>query len=409
MYIAFSLAVENVFTRQCMIGVTILINVRWMLAVTASVLMIGCGDNAQVAVARPVTEVAVVTLRTSSLALTTELPGRTTDFRQAEIRPQVSGILQQRLFREGQFVNAGQLLYKIDAAPYQAALASAKANLASSKAVQHNALIKAQRLKGLLGSKAVSQQDYDDAQALMMQADAAVASAEAALQSAQINLDYTDISAPITGQIGRSAVTEGALLTANQAQGLATIRQLDPIYVDLSQSSTELLKLKKQMQGLNDDEISVELLLDDDSTYSQRGSLQFSEVNVDPSTGMVTLRAVFANAQGELLPGMFVRARLHHGTDPNALLVPQAAVSRTPKGQASVMVVTADNKVEARTIKTDRAVNQSWLVLSGLSAGERVIVAGLQKVKPGDVVNVVESAASDTQAAARNANSAAAQ
>jgi membrane fusion protein (multidrug efflux system) len=369
------------------------VKMKLFTAPVVALLMVACSEPQQAGgqAAPQAPEVAVVTLSTSSLALTTELPGRTTDFRQAEIRPQVSGILQQRLFTEGQQVEAGQVLYKIDAAPYQAALANAKANLASAKAVAHNARLKADRLKGLLGNKAVSQQDYDDAQAALMQADAAIASSEAALQTAQINLNYTQIKAPISGQIGRSAVTEGALLTANQAQVMATIRQLDPIYVDLTQSSSELLKLKKQMQGDDRDNVTVDLLLDDGSEYSEQGSLQFSEVNVDPSTGMVTLRAVFPNKNGNLLPGMFVRARLHHGTDDQAILVPQAAVSRTPKGQASVMLVNSNNEVEARLIETGRTVEQSWQVTSGLSAGDTVIVAGLQKVKPGAKVRTVQA------------------
>ncbi|MBZ9611639.1 efflux RND transporter periplasmic adaptor subunit [Rheinheimera maricola] len=367
-------------------------------ALAAVFVLVACSEPQQgAAQSAPAPEVAVVTLATTVLALTTELPGRTTDYRQAEIRPQVSGILQQRLFTEGQQVEAGQLLYKIDAAPYQAALANAKANLASSKALAHNAKLKADRFKGLLGSKAVSQQDYDDAVAMLMQADAAVASSAAAVQTAQINLDYTEITAPISGQIGRSLVTEGALLTANQSQIMATIRQLDPIYVDLNQSSTELLKLKKQLRDTGSDTVSVDLLLDDGSDYAQQGSLQFSEVNVDPGTGMVTLRAVFPNRTGDLLPGMFVRARLHHGSDDNALLVPQAAVSRTPKGQASVMLVNLDNKAEARLIEIGRTVGQSWQVLSGLKAGDKVIVAGLQKIRPGAAVRVVEAPAAGSR------------
>jgi len=377
------------------------VNVKLLTVALAALVLVACSEPQQGGAqgAAAATEVEVVTVSTTALALTTELPGRTTDYRQAEIRPQVNGILQQRLFTEGQLVEAGQVLYKIDAAPYQAALANAKANLASSKAMQHNAKLKADRFKGLLGSKAVSQQDFDDAQATLMQADAAVASSAAALQSAQINLDYTEITAPIAGQIGRSLVTEGALLTANQAQVMATIRQLDPIYVDLTQSSSELLKLKKQMRGDTGGKVSVDLLLDDGSEYAHQGSLQFSEVHVDPGTGMVTLRAVFPNESGDLLPGMFVRARLHHGTDDNALLVPQAAVSRTPKGQASVMLVNSDNKVEARIITTGRTVEQSWQVLSGLQAGDKVIVAGLQKVRPGAAVRVVNAAAAISQTA----------
>lgn len=364
-----------------------------------ALLLSACSEPQQAATAAPQSapQVEVVTLSHSSLANTTELPGRTTDFRQAEIRPQVNGILQQRLFIEGQLVEAGQTLYKIDAAPYQAALANAKANLASAKAVAHNAKLKAERLKGLLGSKAVSQQDYDDAQAALMQADATVASAEAALKTAEINLDYTTIKAPIAGQIGRSFVTEGALLTANQSQVMATVRQLDPIYVDLTQSSAELLKLKKQVAATALDNVKVDLLLEDGSTYAEQGNLQFSEVAVDPSTGMVTLRAVFPNNHGELLPGMFVRATLYHGVDSQALLVPQAAVSRTPKGEASVLLVNAEQVVEARLIETGRAVGQHWQVLSGLKAGDSVIVAGLQKVRPGAKVQAKQaSAGADT-------------
>lgn len=368
------------------------VKMKLFTASVVALMLVACSEDPQQAggqAAQQAPEVEVVTLKTSSLALTTDLPGRTTDYRQAEIRPQVSGILQQRLFTEGQHVEAGQVLYKIDADPYLAALANAKANLASAKAVAHNARLKADRIKGLLGNKAVSQQDFDDAQATLMQADAAIASSEAALQTAQINLNYTKITAPISGQIGRSAVTEGALLTANQSQVMATIRQLDPIYVDLAQSSSELLKLKRQMQGEERDNVKVDLMLEDGSQYNEQGSLQFSEVNVDPTTGMVTLRAVFPNKNGDLLPGMFVRARLHHGTDDNALLVPQAAVSRTPKGQASVMLVNSSNEVEARLIETGRTVEQSWQVTSGLNAGDTVIVSGLQKVKPGAKVKTV--------------------
>lgn len=374
---------------------------NWLLVTSVTVLLTACGEPQQAgsAAAMPAPEVEVVHITSGQIALTTELPGRTTDFRQAQIRPQVNGILQQRLFTEGQMVNAGDVLYQIDAAPYQASLANAKANLQSAKAVEHNARLKAERFKGLLGSKAVSQQDYDDATAALMQAQAAVASAEAAVNSAQINLNYTRITAPISGQIGRSDVTEGALLTANQTQVMATIRQLDPIYVDLTQSSTELLKLKRQMQH-DDAAVSVDLLLDDGSEYANKGSLQFSEVNVDPGTGMVTLRAVFPNNKGELLPGMFVRARLHHGTDNNAVLVPQRAVSRTPKGQASVMLVSQDNTVQSQIIETGRIVGTDYQVLSGLKAGDTVVVAGLQKIRPGATVRTI-TAAADSQTAAQ--------
>ncbi|MDX1677700.1 efflux RND transporter periplasmic adaptor subunit [Arsukibacterium sp.] len=363
-------------------------------------LLTGCGEpakpNGQQAAAP---EVAVVSLVSRPVELTTDLPGRTTDFRQAEIRPQVSGILKQRLFTEGQQVSAGQLLYKIDPAPYQAALSSAEAALSSARAIRHNASLKAGRIKGLLGNKAISQQDADDADAALMQAEAAVASAEAALLTARINLNYTDITAPITGQIGRSAVTEGALLTANQPQGLATIRQLDPIYVDLTQPANELLLLKKQLRADTPAEeaspLKVELLLDDGSRYAEPGRLQFSEVNVDPGTGMVTLRAVFPNKNGDLLPGMFVRARLYHGRIDQAILVPQQAVSRTPKGDATVLLVNADNQVEQRAVTLGKSYGQHWLVIDGLGEGDRVIVAGLQKVRPGATVSVVSATDGD--------------
>lgn len=362
----------------------------------AMLLLAGCSEPAApTGQGAAVPEVAVVTLAPRAVELTTDLPGRTTDFRQAEIRPQVSGILQQRLFTEGQQVAAGQLLYKIDPAPYQAALSSAEAALSSAKAMQHNARLKADRIDGLLGSKVISQQDADDAKAALLQADAAVASAEAALLTAQINLNYTDITAPIAGRIGRSLVTEGALLTANQAQGLATIRQLEPIYVDLTQSGIELLKLKRQlrvdMPANESAALKVELLLDDGSRYAEPGRLQFSEVNVDPGTGMVTLRAVFPNSNADLLPGMFVRARLYHGSIEQAILVPQKAVSRTPKGDATVLLVNSANQVELRPVTLGKSYGQHWLVTEGLQSGERVIVAGLQKVRPGATVTVVSA------------------
>lgn len=377
------------------------LKLKLLVTAVASLMLVACSESEQTQAQQQAPEVEVITLTTTSVGLTTELPGRTIEYRQAEIRPQVSGILQQRLFREGQQVEAGELLYKIDAATYQAALASAKANVASAKAGQFNAANKAKRIKDLLGSKVVSQQDFDDANALMMQADAAVASAEAALQNAQINLDYTEITAPISGVIGRSAVTEGALLTANQAQGLATIRQLDPIYADLTQSSTDLLRIKRQMQQQNKQQVSVDLILDDGSKYAEQGSLEFSEVNVDPSTGMVTLRAVFDNKQSDLLPGMFVRAVLHHGSNDNAILVPQAAVSRTAKGEAMVMVVNADNQVESRIVTLGQSTDGNWVAESGVKAGEQIIISGLQKVRAGATVRVVQAGNKTTNTAAQ--------
>lgn len=372
------------------------------LAGIVSLILIGCGEKEaqQGQGSAPPPEVAVVTLQPTSTTLVTELPGRTTDFRQAEIRPQVGGILQKRLFTEGQMVEAGQVLYQIDAASYRAALNSAEANLARAKATQHNAKLRADRIKGLLSNKVASQQEFDDAEAQLLQANADVASAVAAVESARINLEYTKLKSPISGQIGRSAVTEGALLTANQAQILATVRQLDPIYVDLTQSSNELLKLRRKLSdGVFEaqQEVEVTLLLDDGAVYEHKGSLQFSEVSVDPSTGMVTLRAVFPNADGQLLPGMFVRASVNHAVDPNAILVPQVAVSRNPKGHAVVMLVNKEKQVEARVIEVSRVVGDSWLVTSGLTAGDTVIVAGLQKVQPGIPVTTVDAATQTKQ------------
>jgi RND family efflux transporter MFP subunit len=353
-------------------------------------LLSGCSEPAPQAQAAPgLPEVGVYQIQSQSLALVTELPGRTTDFRQAEIRPQVSGILQKRHFTEGQQVTAGELLYQIDPAPYQAALATAEANLSRAQAAATNAEQRLKRLQGLIASQVVSQQDVDDARATVLQAEAEVQAAAAQRQAARINLDYTRITAPIAGQIGRSMVTEGALLTANQGEVLATIRQLDPIYVDLTQSSSELLQLRRQLTGTQQQAVSVKLALEDGSQYPAAGELQFSEASVDPSTGMVTLRAVFPNPDRLLLPGMFVRASLAQAEQSNVVLVPQAAVQRLPKGATQVLVVNNEQQVEARQITLGRSYQQYWVVQDGLAAGERVIVAGLQKVQPGAQVNAV--------------------
>lgn len=353
-------------------------------------LLSGCSEPAPQAQAAPgLPEVGVYQIQSQSLALVTELPGRTTDFRQAEIRPQVSGILQKRHFTEGQQVSAGELLYQIDPAPYQAALATAEANLSRAQAAATNAEQRLKRLQGLIASQVVSQQDVDDARATVLQAEAEVQAAAAQRQAARINLDYTRITAPIAGQIGRSMVTEGALLTANQGEVLATIRQLDPIYVDLTQSSSELLQLRRQLTGTQQQAVSVKLALEDGSQYPAAGELQFSEASVDPSTGMVTLRAVFPNPDRLLLPGMFVRASLAQAEQSNVVLVPQAAVQRLPKGATQVLVVNNEQQVEARQITLGRSYQQYWVVQDGLAAGERVVVAGLQKVQPGAQVNAV--------------------
>lgn len=345
------------------------------------------------AAAPPAPEVAVVTLDTQSVTLQTELPGRTAPFGIAEVRPQVNGIIQKRLFREGSDVAAGAALYQIDPAPYQAALDSARAALQRSEANLGAARLRADRYKGLVAINAVSQQDYDDAVAAQKQAEAAIASDKAAIRMAEINLGYTRIVSPISGRVGRSVVTPGALVTANQAGALATVQQLDPIYVDVTQSSADLLRLRRDLaEGrLKTDkgQAVVRLLLEDGTPYALPGRLQFSEATVDERTGAVTLRAVFPNPRHELLPGMYVRALIEEGTAESVLLVPQQGVTRNPKGQATTLVVNSEDTVELRQIEAPRAVGDKWLVTSGLNAGDRVIVEGLQKVRPGVAVRPV--------------------
>ena len=368
------------------------------LALLASGLLAGCGDKGEAgqgAGEMPPAAVDVVTLHAAPLQLMSELTGRTAPLRVAEVRPQVNGIILKRLFTEGSDVKAGQLLYQIDPAVYQAAVASAKANLAKAQANEQSARLKAQRYAELVKVKAISRQEYDDADAAWKQQVAEIGAAKAALQSANINLAYTKITAPISGRIGKSAVTEGALVTAQQADSLTSISQLDPMYVDVRQSTADLLRLKRQVAAgkLVQDEskgAKVRFQLEDGSQYSEEGSLQFSDVTVDETTGMVTLRVLVPNPHDLLLPGMFMRATLQEGERPQGLLVPQTAVTRTPKGGATVMVVTADNKVELREVQLSRVVGDSWVVESGLDAGEKVIVAGLQKVKPGAVVKASE-------------------
>ncbi|WP_368182415.1 efflux RND transporter periplasmic adaptor subunit [Aeromonas sp. R7-5] len=375
------------------------------LALLASGLLAGCGDKdgAQQAMGEmPPAAVDVVTLHTAPLQLLSELTGRTAPLRVAEVRPQVNGIILKRLFTEGSDVKAGQLLYQIDPAVYQAEVASAKANLAKAEANERSARLKAQRYAELVKVKAISSQEYDDADAAWKQQLAEIGAAKAALQTANINLAYTRITAPISGRIGKSAVTEGALVTAQQADSLTSISQLDPMYVDVRQSTADLLRLKrlvaegKLTQGEKDG-AGVSFQLEDGSQYGEKGALQFSDVTVDEATGMVTLRVIVPNPDQLLLPGMFMRATLQEGERPQGLLVPQTAVTRTPKGGATVMVVTADNKVELREVQVGRMSGDSWVVESGLKAGEKVIVAGLQKVKPGVVVAPTERADNSAQ------------
>ncbi|WP_277057175.1 efflux RND transporter periplasmic adaptor subunit [Trichlorobacter lovleyi] len=340
-------------------------------------------------------EVGVVTVQPQRVALTTELSGRTAPHLIAEVRPQVGGIIKKRLFTEGSDVKAGQVLYQIDPASYEAAHASARASQARAEATLGMIRLKAERYQDLVKIKAVSQQDNDDAQAALKQAEADLAAAKAAVETARINLAYTKITAPISGRIGRSTITDGALVTANQTTALATIQQLDTMFVDVTQSSAELLKLKQTLASgmLKKDtataQARVKLLLEDGSPYPLPGTLKFSEVTVDQSTGSITLRAVFPNPKQVLLPGMFVRAVLEEGVNEQAMLVPQRGVTRNPKGDAMVMMVGAEEKVEPRVIQVVRTVGENWLVSDGLKPGDRVILEGLQKARPGTPVKAV--------------------
>jgi membrane fusion protein (multidrug efflux system) len=337
-------------------------------------------------------EVGIIVVKPEKTSLTSELSGRTVPLLIAEVRPQVSGIVKKRLFTEGSDVKAGQLLYQIDPATYEAAFASAKAGQARVEASLVSVRLTEERYRDLVKIKAVSQQDYDAAFAAFKQAEADLAFAKAAVETARINLAYTRVTSPISGRIGRSTVTVGALVTANQPAALATVQQLDSMYVDVTQSTAELLKLKQNLaNGVMNKSSSaqVKLFLEDGSAYPLTGTLKFSEVTVDQSTGSVTLRAVFPNPKQALLPGMFVRAILEEGVDENAILVPQRGVTRTPKGDAMVMVVGAGDKAEPRPIKVVRTVGDKWLVSEGLKTGDRVILEGLQKARPGTAVKTV--------------------
>jgi membrane fusion protein (multidrug efflux system) len=345
-----------------------------------------------------VPQVGVITLQPRRVAVTTELPGRTAPVLIADVRPQITGLVQARRFSEGSEVRAGEVLYQIDPATYRATVDSAQAALAKAEANLRSTKLKAGRYQELVAIKAVSQQDNDDAAAALQQAEADVASAQATLQSSRINLDYTRITAPISGRIGKSSVTPGALVTANQTTALATVQQLDPIFVDVTQSSTTVLRLKRALAGgqLIGGTAKVRLLLEDGSAYPQQGRLKFSDVTVDQSTGAITLRAEFPNPQGDLLPGMYVRAVLEEGVLEQALLVPQPAVSRDGAGRPLAYVVDAAGKLEQRSLVTDRAIGDQWLVSSGLKAGDRLVVSGQQKARPGAAVEIVSPAVAAT-------------
>ncbi len=343
----------------------------------------------------PPGEVGIVTLQTEDVTLQTELAGRTTASLASELRPQISGIVKARTFTEGAKVKAGQVLYEIDPAMYRATYAGATADLASAKATLEAAKLKNDRYAALSKIEGVSKQEADDARAAQELAVAGVAQKQAALESARINLDYTAIKAPITGRIGKSTVTAGALVTANQAEPLATIRALDPICVDLTESSEERLRLRAALGAgtLKAGTTKVKLLLGDGSTYAEEGTLEFAEVAVDEATGTVTLRAQFPNANDTLLPGMYVRAVLDQAVATKAILAPQQGVGRDAKGNPTAMVVGAGDQVELRQLAADRTVGSRWLVTSGLAAGDRLIVEGLNKIEPGMPVHATEVAA----------------
>ena len=386
-----------------------------LLAAAVLAVLAGCKkEGGEGAAPPPPPEVGTLTLQAAPLTLTLDLPGRTLPYRVAEVRPQVSGVVLKRLFQEGGEVKAGQPLYQIDPAPFQAALASAQAALARAEATAVMSKSVVDRYQPLVDTNAVSKQEYDNAVASLRSAEADVASAKAQVQTAQINLTYTKVLSPIAGQAGRTLVTEGALVTANQEASLVVIQQLDPIYVDATQPSVTLLNLRRQLASgklkrAGENAAETKLKLEDGSDYGPVGKLQFSEVTVEPGTGSVTLRAIFPNPDKLLLPGMFVHATVEQGEQAQALLVPQQAVTRNQKGDPTALVVGADGTIAERQLKTDRAVGADWLVSEGLGAGDRVIVQGLQsahagaKATPREMTREQLKAASGAQAQAGKA------
>lgn len=390
--------------------------IRWK-ALTLSLaagglLLAGCQKQQQTVTATPPPEVTTFTVATESVLLTSDLPGRTSPYRIAEIRPQVNGLIQERLFVEGSDVKAGQPLYQIDPAPFQAAVDNAAAALRRAEANLPAIQSRANRYTEALNDRAVSQQDYDDANAALQQALADIAFYKATLETAKINLGYAKVISPIDGRIGTSSVTVGAIVTAYQPVPLATIQQLDPIYVDVPQSATELLRLRERLEkgqiridGTNFN--TVRLTLPDGSTYSHEGTLQFRDVSVDPTTGTVTLRMVFPNPDGLLLPGMFVRASIKEGVNKDAILIPQQSVARDPKGNPMVMLVDAEGKVQQRRLTLDRSIGDRWLVSEGLAVGDHVILEGIQRVRAGMQVTVIapnETSTDNTTAQTKSAS-----
>ncbi|PQQ31701.1 efflux transporter periplasmic adaptor subunit [Photorhabdus luminescens] len=385
-----------------------------ILVFSGSLALSGCNDkdSQQAAGNQQAPEVGIVTLKNEPLMVTTELPGRTSAFRIAEVRPQVSGIILKRNYKEGSDVKAGTSLYQIDPATYQATYDSAKADLAKAQANAEITRLTVNRYKSLLGTNYVSQQEFDKASADYAEANATVQATKAAVETARINLAYTKVTAPISGRSGKSTITEGALVSVGQPTALTTVQQLDPIYVDVTQSSDDYLRLKNEIaKGVvqkGDNKAKVHLIMENGKNYSETGYLEFSDITVDETTGSITIRAIFPNPNEELLPGMFVRAKLEEGIRRDSILVPQQGVTRTPRGEATVMVVGADEKVEPRVITANQAIGDKWLVTSGLKAGDRVIVTGLQKIKPGIPVKAEEvdlnakSAANQTEPAKKS-------
>jgi len=384
------LTVKNHILRTLLLGAT-------------SALASACAPQAKPPPPKPA--VTVVDLHATAVSLTTELPGRVSAFRIAEVRPQVNGVVLKRLFKEGDLVGAGRQLYQIDPAPYQASLASAQASLARARASVVAAKLTVERYKVLADAHAVSRQDYDNAVATLGQDEADVGSGEAAVRTAQINLAYTKVYSPISGRTGRSSVTEGALVTANQSTTLVTVTQLDPVYVDVTEPSATIVRLKRelaagQIRNAGANQAPAKLLLEDGSHYDSPGTLQFSEVTVDESTGSVTLRAIFPNAADLLLPGMFVRATIEEGVREGAILAPQQGITHAPDGSATALVVGPDNRVVKRTVQLDRALGDQWVVTHGLAPGDRLIVSGLQAAKPGTLVTLRDATPNSTTTAA---------
>lgn len=365
-------------------------------------ILLGCKKQEGAAeISRPVLEVSYMTVKTESVTLSRELPGRTSAYRIAEVRARVDGIVQKRLFEEGAEVNQGEILFHIDPAPYEVELDNAKAMLAKAEASYQAADAQAKRYESLVTSNAVSRQTYDDAVSRVLALEAEIAAGKAAVKGAQIDLDYTRVSSPIHGRIGRAEVTEGAYVRQAEATLMATVQQLDPLYIDLSQSVEEIMHLKEalasgRLKRSEEGEAVFTVILSDGSVYPHSGTLQFSDVTVNPSTGTVTLRGTVPNPDSDLLPGMFVRAKLLEGTDPDAILVPQSLIGRNARGEATLLLVGENDMVELRIVKTARTVGSNWLVSDGLKPGDRIIVNNRQKIRPSQQIKPVPASEDET-------------